>query len=170
MTTPRPVRIMIVEDDRAIGDVLRNVVDELPGWEATVVGDGRDALHALHAQPMDMLLIDVNLPDTTGPQLLERMRLQPGMATTPAIFMSAAGLNAAVQTALRQGQATAFVAKPFDLDDIVDLLESTVAPAAPVAQMPSPARVTPPAPETTIKRWRGDPRHRPVTGASMRAA
>ncbi len=161
MTIPRSVRIMIVEDDRAIGEVLRNVVDEVLGWEATVACDGQDALRAVHTQPVDVLLIDVNLPDTSGPQLLERIRLQPGMADAPAVFMSAAGLSAAVQTALRQGRATAFVAKPFDLDDVVDLLETVAQPASRSASRAVPQAL----PQSASRRRRQEPGIMPTVAA-----
>ena len=121
-----PLTILIVEDDPAIGDLLGEVVAEVPGWRAAVAGNAQEAIAVLRRVAADVFLFDVNLPGPSGPELLAWLRGEPANAGVPAVLMSAAGRGPQVRAALQGGQAMAFLQKPFDLDELLAVLHRAV--------------------------------------------
>jgi CheY-like chemotaxis protein len=125
--------ILIVEDDIAVAELLRTLLNCVPGWNATVVHDATSARTTFHTTEFDALVLDVNLPDTTGTDLLAELTHEPAWRNQPVILTSANGFQPAIDEALRRTPNTRFIPKPFDVDDIVSALESL--PAAPNARM-----------------------------------
>ena len=121
-----PLTILIVEDDPAIGDLLGEVVAEVPGWRAAVARNAQEAIAVLRRVAADVFLFDVNLPGPSGPELLAWLRGEPANAGVPAVLMSAAGRGPQVRAALQGGQAMAFLQMPFDLDVLLTVLHRAV--------------------------------------------
>ena len=73
----------------------------------------------------------VNLPGISGPELLEHLRRAPEWRAPPVILMSAQPGQPLVQEALARAaardEAVQFIAKPFDVDDLVDAVAQAVA-------------------------------------------
>jgi CheY-like chemotaxis protein len=124
--TRRPLTILIVEDDPAIGDMLGEVVAEVPGWRAAIARNAKEALAVLRRVTADVFLFDVNLPGPSGPELLAWLKGEPDKAGVPAVLMSAAGRGPQVVAALQRGEAMAFLQKPFDLDELLAVLHRAV--------------------------------------------
>jgi CheY-like chemotaxis protein len=85
----------------------------------------QDALKSPAAQLPSMLLLDLNLPGTSGHELLERMRGVPLLATLPVIILSSSQAQADVHRA-RGNKATAYMAKPLTMDGYVALAQDLV--------------------------------------------
>jgi len=128
----RTTTILVVEDDCAVAELLRAVVNGMPGWGAVVVQDAAGAMDVMRHVPIDLLVMDVNLPGTSGPQLLDQLRSSASWNDPPVIFTSAAGPHPDVDRALRAGVVGSFIAKPFDVDDLVETMRAAArrAPAA----------------------------------------
>jgi len=93
-TTPHasdgaPARVLVVGDTAVDRDTLGRHVQ----WEGYVVdtaGRGGEALEKLRAEPFDLVLTDVHLPDMDGPRFLEALRSDAELARVPVIVVSAA--------------------------------------------------------------------------------
>jgi CheY-like chemotaxis protein len=138
-----PITVLVVEDDAAVADVLCWAIEDLPGWRAEVVHDPLTAMERLGivprpsprlqraaprppATPVDLLLTDVNLPGMSGPALVTQLRRDPRRAHLPVLLMSATAPTAEAEAQLRRGEVTGFIAKPFDLDRLIETLEWAV--------------------------------------------
>jgi CheY-like chemotaxis protein len=73
-----------------------------------------------------LLVIDVNLPGISGLQLLGLLRQDPHWHEPPIILMSADAEQRAITDALREGLVTAFLRKPFEVDDLVHQIDLAV--------------------------------------------
>jgi two-component system sensor histidine kinase TorS len=104
-------RVLVVEDDEVNRMVVGRFLDGL-GQQALCVPDIQAALHALGEQPVEVALIDMNLPDGDGREMLARMRAIPRHAATPAVLMSAHIPRDQVDGLLAAGFG-AFLSKPF---------------------------------------------------------
>ncbi len=116
---PGPVRIVVVEDDAELGELI---VGELAnrGYDAVGVGSAAEALRALAAADADLLLADIQRPEFRGPELLHAaLDRRPDLLVV--LITSSADVDLAVQ-ALRAGAAD-FVVKPFMLEPLVLTLE-----------------------------------------------
>jgi DNA-binding response OmpR family regulator len=106
-----------VDDERAITDFVSEALDE-EGHSVRVCHDGASALAAIHAQPPDLLLLDIGMPVMSGDQVLRELRAQ-NFSQLP-VIVATAGTNA--EQFLAQG-ATAILRKPFTLNDLLELVE-----------------------------------------------
>jgi response regulator of citrate/malate metabolism len=69
------IRVLVVEDEPVAAEAHRAFVDRTPGFTtAAVAGSGALALDALARTPVDLVLLDMNLPDTHGIELCRRIR------------------------------------------------------------------------------------------------
>ncbi len=89
---PGMLRVLYVEDDPVNALVVEELLASRTGLQLTVVEDGAAAMQVAIAAPPDLLLLDHQLPDTSGPALLERLR-QAGVHA-PAWLLSAHRLAA----------------------------------------------------------------------------
>ena len=109
------VTILVVEDDAAVAELLRAVLNHVPGWGATVVHDAAAAPKVFRHVRIDVLVLDVNLSGISGLELLERLRQDPHWDDPTVLLLSAE----ADQAADRTREAMHFLTKPFDVDTLV---------------------------------------------------
>ncbi len=103
------VRILLVEDDRALREALEDSL-AVAGYSCVAVADAEQALRELSQQVFSLMLSDINMPGMDGQDLLREVNTRvPGM---PVVLMTAYGdVQGAVQ-AMRNG-AVDYVLKPF---------------------------------------------------------
>jgi len=122
--TPAAGRILIADDEDSLRWVLEKGLRQA-GYEVTVVKDGPGALRAFELEePFDLVLLDVRMPGMDGLAVLARLReIRPDVHV---IVMTAHGtMDTAIQ-AMQRG-AYDYLAKPFDLDEVVLLAERAIA-------------------------------------------
>ena len=112
LTAPRK-RVLVIEDDAAIRDVLCAVLDE-EGYVTDSAGDGLEGLDRAAATHPDVVLLDYAMPHCNGADFAARYRLQPHHA--PIILLTAA---AGLAERCREVNADGCLGKPFDLDDLL---------------------------------------------------
>ncbi len=105
-----PPRILVVDDDEAVGLVLHTMLTEL-GYDAEWVDSGAKALARIAAAAVDLLVTDLRMPAMDGLELLRRAReMDPEL---PAVVLTAHGTVAHAVEAMKLGAAD-FLSKPFD--------------------------------------------------------
>jgi two-component system, OmpR family, response regulator QseB len=108
-------RVLIVEDDRELGDLLLRLFGGA-GYTAELAGDGQAGLHRALTRRYDLLVIDRGLPAIEGLDLLARLRRSGN--ETPAVILTALG-TIADRVAGLDGGADDYVVKPFDVDELL---------------------------------------------------
>jgi len=103
--------ILIVEDEAPIRELLAWVLRDL-GYEVEEAINGREAMALVADHRPDLVISDVMMPVMGGPELCRWMKREFA-AAPPVILTSSIGVRAAHGTG-----ADAFVAKPFDLDEL----------------------------------------------------
>ncbi|MBI2394570.1 MAG: response regulator [Deltaproteobacteria bacterium] len=104
--------LLVVDDDERNRDVLsRRLVRS--GFSVLTARDGREALAMIAEQRFDLVLLDVNMPDLSGMEVLERVRRVHPASDLPIIMATARGDAEDVVEALRRG-ANDYVTKPLD--------------------------------------------------------
>lgn len=110
-----PIRALVVEDEPTIADLLRFPL-QMIGWEATVVGDGLEAVRAAREIRPDVLVLDRMLPGIEGLEVLRRIRaLQPDV---PSLMLTAMDAPADRVQGLASG-ADDYVTKPFTMEEVL---------------------------------------------------
>lgn len=110
-------RILVVDDDALLrSSVAAVLADE--GYEVDLAGDGVDALAKIHANPPDVILLDVLMPRMNGKALLETLHASAATSGISVLVMTALhGFESHRTIALG---ATDLVEKPFDIDELLN--------------------------------------------------
>ena len=103
-------KVLIVEDDRAICNFMRRVL-EANGYESIAVGTGREAISMLASHCPDVVILDLGLPDMDGMEVLEELRTWSLM---PVVVVSARTDEREKVRALDAG-ADDYITKPYTL-------------------------------------------------------
>jgi CheY-like chemotaxis protein len=106
-------RLLIIDDDAAIVDVLRMSL-ELQGYATTTCATGAEALRLIEHTRLEAILLDLSLPDTDGLVLIPVLKRLSDM---PILVLSARRGQVDRVLSLRLG-ADGFLSKPFDLDEL----------------------------------------------------
>lgn len=113
------MRLLLVEDKDSFRRLLAQAL-EGSAWTVAVAADPMEALRVLEADPIQVLVTDLRLPGMSGLELIRRARqLQPSLRV---VLMSAFAEPRDIVEAMRLG-ADDFLAKPFDLDAFLALLD-----------------------------------------------
>ena len=126
MSDPRIVRVLLIEDNPHVAELICDGLDgaarrELGGKIAfifDVVGDGQMAIDRLQQIEPDLIICDVYMPVMDGAQFLRHLRAQPQSAKTPVIALSAGGPPAR-EAAMGAG-ANVFLDKPIRLNEVLN--------------------------------------------------
>jgi two-component system, chemotaxis family, chemotaxis protein CheY len=116
------VRALVVDDSRAIRSVLRRMLSEL-GLQAVEAGDGRQALGVLSQMSRpDVVLIDWNMPEMDGLELVKSLRADPDYDAVPLVMVTTESEMERVLQALEAG-ANEYLMKPFTKEGLLSKLE-----------------------------------------------
>lgn len=108
------MRLLLVEDDKALGEGLRLGLRQ-EGYTVDWLEDGTSALHALLSEDFDLLVLDLGLPRMSGLQVLRELR-RSGSAL-PVLILTARDATEDRIAGLDAG-ADDYLVKPFDLDEL----------------------------------------------------
>lgn len=118
--TRRALRVLVVEDDPALRPLMRDSLSE-EGHAVETARDGVEALDLVERSPPDLIVLDLNLPVLSGGEFLRRYRGR-------AVIIVVTGV-ADAERSLGQLRVDAIVRKPFDLVELLALLQRQVAVA-----------------------------------------
>lgn len=120
-----PRAVLYVEDDRINTILMEEVFRLLPGWQLECAEDATQALAMLQTLRPALVLIDMNLPDMTGIEMIHKLRSDPCLASLPCVMLSADDQQGDVAAALAAGFAEYWV-KPIDVPRLAVALQATL--------------------------------------------
>jgi two-component system, cell cycle response regulator len=122
--TRKPLKtVLYVDDDPDIREIVQMALG-LSGEMNVFTSDGGErALLKMSVEHPDLVVLDVMMPGMDGPTLLKRMRLDPNLAQTPVIFMTAKA-SAEERARFRELSAIGVIAKPFDPMALADQVKA----------------------------------------------
>jgi len=123
MSQPPTARVLIADDEDGLRWVLEKGLRQA-GYEVTAVRDGDEALRAFSEAPFDLVFLDIRMPGTDGLTVLAKLRALASDAHV--IVMTAHGTMETAIQAMQRG-AYDYLAKPFDLDEVLLLAERALA-------------------------------------------
>ncbi len=105
-------KLLVADDDEANRVMLARRLARL-GHQVSVAVNGRDALEQVRAEPFDLLLLDIQMPELTGYEVLEQLKADPALRDLPVIVLSASSETERVAHCVELG-AEDYLPKPFD--------------------------------------------------------
>lgn len=109
------VRILVVEDDRLVGDAVRRAVEQM-GYAVDQLDSAEQAEQAIGSGEFDLAVVDIGLPSMDGLELIDRVRSR-GMSLPILVLTARDGLDDRVR-GLELG-ADDYMAKPFEVPELM---------------------------------------------------
>ena len=114
---------LIIDDDADVRKMLTSILED-DGYSVEAVYNGREAIKACEKLPFDVALVDINLPDVKGTELLHELkRIQPRMVKI--IVTGEPSVENAVKALYEK--ADGFITKPFDPHELLDTVRRLIA-------------------------------------------
>lgn len=118
------VRILIVDDDEQVRGFLRRLLLR-SGYTVEESGTAAGAMELVRANPPDLVLLDLHLPDRSGHEVLEEIRAEPATRLLPVVMLTGSTSPAEKIRAQAEG-VTDFLAKPFSPEELVPRVRALV--------------------------------------------
>jgi len=105
---------MIVDDSATMRKIIMRTLQTagLDIGQTEEAGNGNEALDKLNAGTVDIMLCDVNMPEMSGPELVQKVRELPACADTKIVMVSTESSQELIDDVLAKG-ANGFISKPF---------------------------------------------------------
>ena len=117
-------RVLVIDDDLPIRGMLSAALRQ-HGFQVLLAGDGAEGHRALTIHNPDVVLLDLAMPDVNGWDFLQRIQETGHLGCIPIVVVSA-HVSVQPQALLQMGVA-AILPKPFNLPDLLDLIEHLTA-------------------------------------------
>jgi diguanylate cyclase (GGDEF)-like protein len=121
-------RVLVAEDDPSTLALIDMALQDA-GYDRVLASDGRAALEQVRATRPDLVLLDVGMPVMTGDEVHRELRRDPRTRYIPVVFVTAKRATGEMSARLRNG-ADDYVAKPFDVDELLARIASALRRAA----------------------------------------
>ncbi len=106
--------VLCVEDSEANFQLIENILTDRPGTHLVWADSGQKGVEMAGARHPDLVLLDLDLPDMHGSEVLRRLRAEPATAETPVIVISADATPSQIERMLAAG-ARDYITKPFEI-------------------------------------------------------
>jgi two-component system, chemotaxis family, chemotaxis protein CheY len=105
-------KILIVDDSTTIRKMVRSSLRQLADAEFIEAGNGLEAIEQIALGPVSLIILDLNMPDMHGVDVLKFLRRHQGWSDVPVIVLTTRGDETSRETAIAAG-ATDYLTKPF---------------------------------------------------------
>lgn len=111
-------KIMVVEDSPAMRGLIASILGQLEQVEVVEAENGYDALRRLPREAVDLIIMDINMPDINGLELLSFVRKNANLAAVPVIIVTTEASEQDRKRAQALG-ANSYVTKPFKPEQLL---------------------------------------------------
>jgi CheY-like chemotaxis protein len=105
--------------------LVENMLRLRPGYTITGAEQGSLGLELAAATPPDAILLDLDLPDVPGIEVLRRLKASPKTSDVPVIIVTADATPGQTEKLVSEG-ATAYVTKPFDVAELLTAIDRAI--------------------------------------------
>ena len=110
--------------------MIITALSALPGVAFDQAVSGLEAIERITLSPVDLMILDLNMPDVHGLEVLRFVRAHPSLAALPVVVLTTRGDEASRRAALAEG-ASLYLTKPFEPASIVPQIESLLGAGKP---------------------------------------
>ena len=143
------LKILLADDSMTAQNMGKKILSDA-GYEVVAVSNGAAAMKKIAAAQFDLLLLDVNMPGYTGPEVCAKARDLKGYVKTPILFtIGKMELGTFKVEDAPKLKADGVIVKPFEASDLITTVQKITAGAAAIAPPPKPS--VPPEAEKTMR-------------------
>jgi CheY-like chemotaxis protein len=127
--TAEPKRILAVDDNRAIVNVVRFALEQA-GFSVTVARNGLAAWEILQNEDFDLVVTDYQMPEMTGEMLCQRMRETDRLKSVPVVLLSGKGLELDLARLQEELGVSEVIFKPMSTKSLVAAAKASLMESA----------------------------------------
>ena len=113
-------KLLIVEETAVELRLLREILSDA-GWEAVAADSGAEAVRMANAEPFDVVLLSLLMPDMDGLEACRQLQANPGTRKTPVVFVSGRHRKADRMWAMMNG-ARGVIEKPYRAQQVLETI------------------------------------------------
>ncbi len=117
------MRILIVDDHEPMRKILKNILRKIGFDDMDEAADGREALSRLKEKRFDLVLLDWNMPNMNGAEVIKQMKADENLKNIPVIMVTAETSKEKVIEAIKLG-ISEYIVKPFTPETLKKKIES----------------------------------------------
>ena len=118
-------RLLYIEDNPANVKLIERVLEGYPDVTVLSAPQGRLGLELARQHRLDVILLDLNLPDISGFEVLRILRADPATRDVPVVVISADATREQIRRLLDAG-ARAYLTKPLNVQDFAEVIGETL--------------------------------------------
>lgn len=116
-------RALYVEDNLANVELMRRLFMERPRLELLIATDGASARELARTAVLQLIFVDVNLPDMSGEDLIVHLQNDLREATPPIVVLSADAMTSTIER-LKSLGIVEYMTKPYDIQRLFDVIDT----------------------------------------------
>src|SRR3989338_9186423 len=118
-------KILVIDDERAITQLLKFALEKTGVYEIACENQAANALSAVRSARPDLLILDMNMPDTSGGEVSALIQSDPSFRNLPIIFLTGNVSDEEVEQGLTVGGHPA-MAKPINMEKLLTCIEKSL--------------------------------------------
>jgi two-component system, cell cycle sensor histidine kinase and response regulator CckA len=118
-----PCRVLVIDDESVVRALLRRSL-ERRGYTVAEAADGQSGLLAIREAAPDLIMLDMNMPELDGAEVLRRIRAD---GLDMPVLIASGHIDTAMETRLTPGSFQGFLRKPFSVAELVSAIENALA-------------------------------------------
>lgn len=119
-------KILIVDDEIDFCYVVKKNLEAIGPYQVLVCTESLQALELMKRERPDILLLDVLMPELSGPQIAMQMQNEPELKDIPIIFLTGVGVMSEEGKKLQEGLIRHFVEKPVRMRSLAELINTVL--------------------------------------------
>lgn len=117
--------ILYVEDNQQNQKLVQSIIAERSQYQLHLANSGQGGLKAAVTQHPDLILLDINLPDISGYEIIKKLKSNALTQSIPVIAITANASNAHIEQ-VKQEDFFGYITKPFDITLLMELINSAL--------------------------------------------
>jgi two-component system chemotaxis response regulator CheY len=119
----KPHYVLIVDDSPTMRRMVVSSLRSLNGIQASEAGSGLEAIEQLAVRPINLMVLDLNMPDMHGMEVIDFVRRHRAYKDIPIVVLTTKGEEASRARAIEAG-ANQYLTKPFDPSNLAQVVAS----------------------------------------------
>ncbi|HEY9299240.1 MAG TPA: response regulator [Phormidium sp.] len=119
-------KILVVDDEEAIQEVIKSCLEELAGWQVLLAGSGVEGLRIANSEQLDAILLDISMPEMNGIEMFQKLQGNSTTQKIPVVLLTGSTLSKERQQFLQLEQVAGVIIKPFNALNLVEQVAQTL--------------------------------------------